>query len=59
MKQQIKKAYKSLLFYGFDGKKFLKAINPKSNNWFNKDLKELKKQKEQTILLNLVPSIPY
>jgi SAM-dependent methyltransferase len=58
MKQQIKKAYKSLLFYGFDGKKFLKAINPKSNNWFNKDLKELKKQKGTDDTFKFGPKYP-
>lgn len=45
MKSIVRKIYMRLLFYGFDSKKFLKAIKPKSNDWFDKDLKELKKQK--------------
>jgi len=39
------KIYLVLLSYGFNAKKFLKALKHRKNGWFKKDLKELKKQK--------------
>ena len=45
MNSIVSNIYERLLLFGFDGKKFLKVIKQKSNYWFNKDLKELKKQK--------------
>lgn len=45
MKSIFRKIYKTLKFYGFDAKKFLKAINHKKMKWFYADLKELKRQK--------------
>lgn len=41
----FKKVYKNLVFYGFDAKKFVRAINRKKTNWFYTDLEELKRQK--------------
>lgn len=34
-----------MLYYGFNAKKFLKAVNFKNKKWYNDDLRELKKQK--------------
>jgi SAM-dependent methyltransferase len=45
MKIILRYIYKTLMFYGFDAKKFLKAIKHKKANWFYSDLKELKRQK--------------
>lgn len=45
MQSLLRKIHKRLLFYGFDGKKFLKAVKPESYYWFYKDLNELKRQK--------------
>lgn len=45
MKSILGKIYKTLVFYGFDAKKFLKAINHKNTNWIYADLEELKRQK--------------
>jgi SAM-dependent methyltransferase len=45
MKQIARRIHKKLLFYGFDGKKLLKTLKPKKNVWFDKDFKELIKQK--------------
>jgi len=45
MKSILRKVNKTFEFYGFDFKKFLKAINRKKTDWFYADLEELKKQK--------------
>ncbi len=45
MKSILRKVYWTLVFYGFDARKFLKAIRDKKNDWFNTDLEEFKKQK--------------
>lgn len=45
MKSALRKIYEFLEYYGFDAKKFFKAISFKKNDWFYADLKELKKQK--------------
>ena len=45
MKSILRKIYKTLMFYGFDPKKFLKAIRDVKTDWFNTDLEELKRQK--------------
>jgi len=45
MKLIIRNFYKTLLFYGCDPKKFLKAIRPLKTDWFNADFEELKRQK--------------
>lgn len=33
------------MFYGFDGKKFFKALRRQNNDWFAKDLEEIERQK--------------
>lgn len=45
MKNFFSTIYRRMLYYGFDAKKFMKAIKPKSTQWIHRDLKELKKQK--------------
>lgn len=45
MKSIARKIYRILLFYGFDGKKFFKALRHQNNDWFAKDLEEIKRQK--------------
>lgn len=45
MKSILRKVNRTLLFYGFDAKKFLTANRNKKNDWFNADLEELKRQK--------------
>lgn len=45
MRSILIKIYETLVFYGFDFKKFLEAFNPKKTDWFNEDLAELKRQK--------------
>lgn len=45
MKSVFRKIYKTFVFYGFDAKKFIKAINRNKTDWFYADLKELKRQK--------------
>ncbi|MEO6306068.1 MAG: DUF268 domain-containing protein [Bacteroidia bacterium] len=44
MKSILRKIYKTLVFYGFDVKIFLKAIRNKKPDWFYADYEELKKQ---------------
>jgi len=45
MKTILRNIYKTLTYYGFDAKKFLKAIKYKKTDWFYSNLKELKRQK--------------
>lgn len=45
MNEIIEKINNKLLFYGFNGKKFLKIIKAITKNWFKNDFKELKRQK--------------
>jgi SAM-dependent methyltransferase len=44
MKSILRKIYRTCLFYGFDAKKFLRAIRNKKDDWFNSDLEEFKSQ---------------
>ena len=45
MKKILSAIYKKMVYYGFDAKKFMEAIKPKSTRWIYRDLKELKNQK--------------
>ena len=45
VKLLAKKIYKSLLYFGFDARRFLEALSPKKTSWYEKDFIELKKQK--------------
>ncbi|MDR1877273.1 MAG: DUF268 domain-containing protein [Flavobacteriaceae bacterium] len=45
MKKLLSKTYRLFLRYGFDGKKFLKAIKPREYKWFKQDFEILKQQK--------------
>ena len=45
MKLIFKKIHRTLLKYGFDAVKFIKALNPQNKSWYYADLKELKRQK--------------
>lgn len=58
MKSIIRKIYKTLFFYGFDAKKFLKAFNNKERRWLYADLKELKRQKGTDTTFELGPMYP-
>jgi SAM-dependent methyltransferase len=45
MSSILGKIYKTLLFFGFDPKKFLQAIKPRKADWYKSDFEELKRQK--------------
>lgn len=45
MKKKMSAIYRKMAYYGFDAKKFMEAIKPKSTRWIYRDLKELKEQK--------------
>jgi len=45
MKNLRRTIYRKMAHYGFDAKKFVAAIKPKSTRWISRDLKELKRQK--------------
>lgn len=45
MKKIFSVIYGKMVYYGFDAKKFMEAVKPKSTQWIYRDLKKLKKQK--------------
>ena len=45
MKKKMSAIYRKMAYYGFEEKKFMEAIKPKSTRWIYRDLKELKEQK--------------
>jgi len=58
MNKILRKLYQTLVFYGFDAKRLLKALKTERTGWFYKDLEELKRQKGADTTFKLDPRSP-
>ncbi len=58
MKLTSGRIYRTLLLYGIDPKKFVKAFKPNKGDWFHQDLEELKRQKGSDTSFEIDASYP-